>query len=193
MQAAVEIGPGSSGFPVAPSASSDSRRPADGPARAAEAAAGLPRGSRGDRTRPLIGQLRPSGCTVASCAVRHSAAVSCTFSRRTRTRWCSRATGRRWPGRAWPRRRPGRRARRPGLSAQREPIGRDDLLRAGRRELSSSRRANSCACRTMNRSFQSARACSAVRVWLRTGVLRFGSAQSSASMNGFGTLRTMKR
>ena len=80
-----------------------------------------------------------------------------------------------------------------GLAAQGEAIGGDDPARGGHRRFASSRRANSCDCRTMNRSFQSASACSAVSVWLRTGVFRFGSAQSSASMNGLGTLRTLKR
>ena len=45
----------------------------------------------------------------------------------------------------------------------------------------------------MNGLFSSASACSAVIVVLRFGVISDGSAQSSLSRNGSGTLRTMKR
>ena len=44
-----------------------------------------------------------------------------------------------------------------------------------------------------NASFSVARDCSAVIVVLRTGVRMFASGQSSASIIGSGTLRTMKR
>ena len=80
-----------------------------------------------------------------------------------------------------------------GFASQRQAIGGYNsrlqiaagILRGGRRI--------PATWRTMNRSFQRASAWSAVNVWLRTGVLRFGSAQSSASMNGLGTLRTVNR
>ncbi len=111
---------------------------------------------------------------------------------RTRTRSCSGSTGRRSPGHAPPRNRPASAPRwRPARAVT--PADRPGESAPGSVAAARTRSAKCSACRTNRALFNIAKACSAVSVVLRFGVSSDGSAQSRHSINGSGTLRTMKR